>query len=179
MSQVQPRPVSASSAIAIIGLFSALYIISSGLVSSFFGEAVRGYPEHFLRGILMTVVVLKTGKKWSASTMGIVCGLVFGMVVPAPAPYLLASTIASGVVYDFALLGGNYLNAIRSFSRIVVGAGVSGVAESLVALAILTLVGFFGKSLEAITSAWSIDIVLNIVLSSLGAAIAFRYFGRK
>lgn len=100
--------------------------------------------------------------------MGVVCGIVFGIVVPAPAPDLLASTVVSGLVFDLVLMGGSYLNTISSFSRIVLGAAVSGVAESLVALSILTFAGFFGKSAEVLTSAWSIDIILNIALSSGG-----------
>ena len=179
MTQTREYSVSASRAIAIIGLFSALYIVSAGLVSSLFGDAVRGYPEHFLRGILMTVVVVRTGKKWSATTMGLVCGIVFGIVVPAPAPYILVSTIVSGLVFDLALTGRHYLSVIRSFSRVVFGAAVSGVAESVVALLILSAVGFFGYSFSVLSAAWSADIILNIVLSSLGGVIAFRLMGRR
>ena len=174
----QEYVVSASRAIAIIGLFSALYIVSAGIVSSLFGEAVRGYPEHFLRGILMTVVV-RTGKKWSATTMGLVCGIVFGIVVPAPAPYILVSTIVSGLVFDLALAGGKYASVIRSLYRVVLGSAVSGVAESVVALLILTAVGFFGSSFSVVSAAWSADIILNVVLSSIGAIIAFRFLSRR
>lgn len=175
----QEYVVSASRAIAIIGLFSALYIVSAGIVSSLFGEAVRGYPEHFLRGILMTVVVVRTGKKWSATTMGLVCGIVFGIVVPAPAPYILVSTIVSGLVFDLALAGGKYASVIRSLYRVVLGSAVSGVAESVVALLILTAVGFFGSSFSVVSAAWSADIILNVVLSSIGAIIAFRFLSRR
>ncbi|MDG6994946.1 MAG: hypothetical protein JRN52_03400 [Nitrososphaerota archaeon] len=172
---MQSLATSTTRVIAIVGLFSASYIISAGLVSSLFGDVARGYPEHFLHGVLMTAVVVGTGKKWSATIMGIVCGIVFGIVVPAPARYLLASTIVSGLVFDLALMGGPYKNAIRSFSRIVVGAAVSGVAESLVALSILTFASFFGNSVEILASAWSVDISLNIVFSSVGAVLTFNF----
>jgi hypothetical protein len=167
-----------SRAIAIIGLFSALYIVTSGL-ASFISQL--GYPEHFLRGILMTAVILQTGRKWSATTMGLVCGLVFALI-PAPAPYLLPSTFVSGLVFDLVLLlGGSYSKSSTSRSQLLVGAAISGLAESIVALAILTIASptVLGKTSEVITIAWSTDIVLNIVLSSIGALLAYRFLSRK
>jgi hypothetical protein len=171
--------VSSSRSIAVIGLFSALYIVTSGLTS--FVTQV-GYPEHFLRGILMTAVILRTGRKWSATIMGVVCGLVFALVVPAPAPYLLPSTIISGIVFDLALIiGSKYDVASRSQTRLLIGAGLSGLGESVVALSVLTIFapGYLGKSFNALTIAWSADVVLNIILSIIGALIAFRYLLRK
>lgn len=168
---------SSSRTIAIIGLFSALYIVSSGIVSYI---TQVGYPEHFLRGILMTAVILRTGKKWSATMMGAVCGIVFLVVVPSPAPYLLASTFVSGLVFDLALLAGSYAKSIKSVPRILIGACVSGFAESVVALAILTYAGFFGsKTFSALGIAWTTDIVLNIVLSAIGAILAIRYLSGR
>ncbi|MDA4111524.1 MAG: hypothetical protein OK439_03235 [Thaumarchaeota archaeon] len=171
--------ISSSRAIAIIGLFSALYIVTSGL-ASFISQL--GYPEHFLRGILMTAVILRTGKKWSATSMGLVSGLVFALIVPSPAPYLLPSTFVSGLVFDIVLLlGASYSESARSRSRLVIGAAVSGLAESIVALGILTYAtpGFFGQTAQALTIAWSTDIVLNIILSSVGAVLAFRFLSPK
>ncbi|MDG6905460.1 MAG: hypothetical protein JRN20_06740 [Nitrososphaerota archaeon] len=169
--------VSSSRAVAMIGMFSALYIVSSSIVS--FVTQV-GYPEHFLRGILMTAVVLWTGRKWSATIMGAVCGLVFLLVVPSPAPYLLASTFVSGLVFDLVLTPGSFAKSIRSTTRVLIGAAVSGAAESLVALSILTYAGFFGtKTLAILGIAWSTDLVLNIILSAVGAIIAIQFLSKK
>jgi hypothetical protein len=130
----------------------------------------------------MTAVILRTGRKWSATMMGVVSGLVFFLVVPAPAPYLLVSTIFSGVVFDLALLiGTKYAEASKSQTRLLVGAGLSGLGESAVALTILTVFapGYLGASFDALAIAWSADVVLNIVLSVIGAFLAFRYLSRK
>ncbi len=114
--------------------------------------------------------------------MGVVCGLVFALVVPAPAPYLLPSTIFSGLVFDLALIiGSKYAEASKSQTRLLVGAGLSGLGESVVALTILTVYapGYLGKSFNALTIAWSADVVLNIVLSVIGAFLAFRYLSGR
>jgi hypothetical protein len=171
--------VSSTRSIAIIGLFSAAYIVTSGLASF---VTQLGYPEHFLRGILMTAAILQTGRKWTATTMGVVCGLVFALVVPSPAPYLLPSTIVSGLVFDIVLvLGSKYSVSSRSKTRLLIGAGLSGLGESIVALAILTA---FAPAVLVSTSgsiviAWSADLVLNVVLSLVGAFLAFRYLSKR
>jgi hypothetical protein len=160
-----------------IGLFSALYIVTAGLTSV---VTQVGYPEHFLRGIFMSCLILATRRKWSATLMGIVCGLVF-LAVPAPAPYLLPSTVVSGVVFDLALIIGLRYGSVLTQTKLMVGAGLSGLAESSVALLILTIFtpGILGKTFDALALAWSADIVLNIVLSIAGAYIAFRYLGNR
>ncbi len=160
-----------------IGLFSALYIVTAGLTSVI---TQVGYPEHFLRGIFMSSLILTTRRKWSATLMGVVCGLVF-LAVPAPAPYLLPSTVVSGVVFDLALIVGTRYGSTLTQTRLMVGAGLSGFGESVVALLILTMFtpGILGKTFDALALAWSADIVLNIILSIAGAYIAFRYLGNR
>jgi hypothetical protein len=114
--------------------------------------------------------------------MGIVCGLIFFFAVASPAPYLLASTIVSGLVFDLILMIGlSYETAVRSRTRIIIAAAISGLAESIVALAILTMFApqYLGKTTLAISYAWSLDVVLNIILSSIGAIIAFRFLSRR
>jgi uncharacterized membrane protein AbrB (regulator of aidB expression) len=160
-----------------IGLFSALYIVTSGLTSVI---TQVGYPEHFLRGIFMSSLILTTRKRWSATLMGIVCGIVF-LAVPAPAPYLLPSTIVSGVVFDLALIIGSKYGESLSQPRLLAAAGLSGLSESVVGLFIITMFtpGILGKTFDALAIAWSADIVLNIILSIIGAYIAFRYLGNR
>ena len=114
--------------------------------------------------------------------MGLVSGLVFFLIVPSPAPYLLPSTFVSGLVFDLVLvIGISYSDAARSRTRLIIGAAVSGLAESIVALGILTYFSSstLGNTGAALTIAWSADVVLNIVLSALGALVAFRFLLRK
>jgi len=126
----------------------------------------------------MTALVLQTRKKWSATMMGVVCGIIFAVLVPAPAPYLLPSTVLSGLIFDLALFGfKSDTQASTSNKRLIFAAGISGFAESLVALAILTMFApkILGDTLNAIVVAWSVDAVLNIILSVVGASIAIAY----
>ena len=139
-----------------------------------------GYPEHFLRGIFMSSLILTTRKRWSATLMGVVCGIVF-LAVPAPAPYLLPSTVISGVVFDLALIIGSKYGEKLTQPRLLVAAGLSGLSESFVGLFIITMFtpSILGRTFDALAIAWSADIVLNIVLSIVGAFIAFRYLGNR
>jgi hypothetical protein len=186
------KPVSNSRALALIGLFSALYIVTAGIVSSITGPGLAGmllsggYPEHVLRGLFMAGVVISTRKMWSATMMGIVSGLVFVLTVPAPgsALYLFPSTVAAGLVYDFTLkFGSDYAQAAVSRRKVLVGAGISGVAESVVALAILTFIVRYTFALLAygvpLWAYWAIDAPLNAALSIAGASIAVGYLLRK
>ena len=162
-----------------MGLFSALYIVTASLAS--FVTQV-GYPEHFLRGILMTSLIVYAGKrKWSATTMGVVCGIIFALVVPSPAPYLLPSTITSGLIFDLVLLVTRYYSQVQALSsKLMIAAGISGISESMVALVILTYFSphTLGSTLNAIEVAWLLDLVLNVVLSVVGAMIAIRLLSK-
>ena len=175
-------------AIALIGLFSALYILLAGIAGSMLGTAAQGYPEHFIRGLLMAALVVRTKKMWSATTMGVVCGLVFAAVPsPYPAVFISISTIISGFVFDLSLfVGGSYAKSTLSRFKVMVGSGISGVAESVSALGLITLYGlgsalmtFSGLaralSVSTVAVAWAIDIAFNIVLSLLGSYLAFAY----
>ena len=174
--------------IALIGLFSALYIVLAGVVGSFLGTLAQGYPEHFLRGLLMAALVVRTRKMWSATTMGVVCGLVFAAVPsPYPAVFITISTVLSGLVFDISLATvGSYAQSTASKFRVMLGSGISGVVESVSLLSLVTFYGLGGKlitfsalakilSISTISVAWGIDIVFNIVLSLFGAYIAYAY----
>jgi hypothetical protein len=130
----------------------------------------------------MTAVILQTGRKWSATMMALVCGLVFALVVPAPAPYLLPSTFVSGLIFDIALIiGSKYSESSKSQTRLLLGAGLSGLGESIVALTVLTAFApnVLVRTSGTILAAWSADLVLNVVLSVAGAFLAFRYLARR
>jgi len=125
---------------------------------------------------------------WSATIMGFVSGLAF-LAVPSPySPvFLLISTVTSGLVFDLVLIaGGSYSKSAQSRFKVMVGSGISGVAESVSLLSLITFGGFSSiltnfsgllkvLSVSTIAGAWIVDIVLNIALSLLGSYIAFKY----
>jgi len=164
--------VPVSRAVAVIGLFSAIYIFGGGLLGIVVGPFLRGYPAHFLRGWLMSAVAAYSKRMWSASLMGLISGLVFLVFVPAPAPYLPLATFAAGLAYDLSLRAGNsYGVAALSPRRIVFSTSVSSVGESVVALAILTYVGVIPSQQPLLTILWVVAIVANVALACVGSLI--------
>jgi len=161
-----------SKSIAFIGVFSALYA-AGGLVTGFLsGPLLRGYPTHFLRGWFMSSVAAYSRRMWSATAMGLIAGIVFLITIPAPAPYLLASSLAAGLVYDLSLrLGNHYSRNARGKRRIIFSTTLSGVAESVTALSILTLIGLFQVTPVVLLLIWIIGIALNILISNIGALL--------
>lgn len=162
--------------ISTIALSAAFYVLMSAL----FGltlPAARGYPAHFFRGLTMSAVAAYTGRMWSVSLMSIISGLVLLAVVPAPAPYLFIATVAAGVVYDLSL-GEKYAEACRKPRRIVAGTMVSGLAEAIVAMGILTYVGLFQVQLQMLAVIWAGAIAANLVLSALGSQVTILVLRR-
>ncbi|MHB8566276.1 MAG: hypothetical protein ACYC9U_04170 [Nitrososphaerales archaeon] len=169
-----------STTVALIGVFTALYIVAAGVAGAALSPFAHGYPEHLIRGFLMTGLVIRTRRMWSATMMGLASGIVFVLVVPSPAPYLLASTFVSGLVFDLVLgLGRKYSSSISSLTKILVGSGISGIAESISALAFLTYFGVFTTYASPLQIIWGTDISVNIVLSLVGAYLAFRFLSKR
>jgi hypothetical protein len=192
VQRLSSTQVSNTKAVALIGLFSALYVVTAAVIGTITGPGLAavllsgGYPEHILRGIFMAGVVISTRRMWSATLMGIVCGLVFLLTVPAPADalYLFPATAGAGLVYDLTLKfsAASYAQAATSKRKVLLGAGVSGIAESIIALSILTFVFHYVFALISVVPVWmywSVDIPVNFVLSVLGASIAAAYMLRR
>lgn len=156
--------------ISVIAVFTALFLFLTS-VTGVALPVLRGYPAHFYRALTMSAAAAFTRSRGTASVLGLVSGLVFSAIIPAPASgYIIASTFAAGLAYDF-FLGRNYAETCRKPRRITVGTVFSGFVEGVVAMAILTYVGLFGASLTAIAIVWVSAISVNLVLSVLGAQV--------
>jgi hypothetical protein len=165
--------------ITVIALLSALYSVLGSASGLLVGPALRGYPAHLFRGLTMSMTAAYSRRRWSTTLMGLISGLIFLAIVPAPAPYLLASSIAAGLVYDIVIgFGGHYPESSRMRRRIAAGTVLSGVAESVVALAILTYVGLFKVTSTVLAIIWVSAIAANIVLSLAGASITMLLLRR-
>lgn len=171
---------SGTRSIASIGLFSALYVIIGGILGTVLGPAFHGIPIHFPRGLLMSGVSANVRKMWSATLMGIVSGIIFVLTVPAPAPYLLLSTAGSGFVYDLVVRArGSYQSVARSTGVVSVASVVSGLAESIIALASLTLIGLISLNGTTFVFVWLTDMVANVILSLAGGLVTIWMVRRK
>ena len=101
----------------------------------------------------------------------------FMVLVPAPAPYLLFSTVAAGLLYDLSM-GRSYSEACRKPRRIALATVVSGLAEAVVALGILTYVGLFDVQPIVLAFIWIVTIAANLVLSTAGAQVTIALLRR-
>ncbi len=155
--------------LAAIALFAAFYILTTA-VTGIVLPVLRGYPAHFFRGLSMSACAAFSRARWSVSVMSVISGLVFLAVVPAPAPYLLFSTVGAGVVYDLCM-GRAYQQSARRFGRITVGTLLSGLVEGVIAMAVLTYVGLFNVRPELLAVIWVGAIAANMVLSTIGAQV--------
>jgi len=165
--------------ITVISLLSALYSVLGTASGLLVGPALRGYPAHIFRGLTMSMTAAYSQRKWSTTLMGLISGLIFLAIVPAPAPYLLASSLAAGLVYDIVIgFGGHYAESSRRRRRIAAGTIISGVAEAAVAMAILTYVGLFTVTPTVLAIIWVSAIAANIVLSLAGASITILLLRR-
>lgn len=169
-----------SMSVAVIGLFSAIYILVGGVLGVVIGPFLRGYPAHFLRGWLMSSSAAYSGRMWSASLLGLISGLVFLVVVPAPAPYLPLATLAAGVTYDLALSPvTKYSSNALSSRRIILATSISSVAESITALAVLTYIGLFTDNPIILAIIWTAAILANITLACVGSLITIFSIRKK
>ena len=165
--------------IAVIALLSALYSILGAASGLLVGPLLRGYPAHLFRGLTMSMTAAYSQRKWSTTLMGFISGIIFLVIVPAPAPYLLAASLAAGLAYDAVIMvGGRYAESSRRRGRIVLGTVVSSVAEAVVALSILTYVGLFEVQAMVLTMIWLGAAAANIVLSLGGASITILLLRR-
>ncbi|GBC68975.1 hypothetical protein HRbin01_00665 [archaeon HR01] len=175
----QATKVKTAKNIAVIALISASYSVLGTASGLLVGPALRGYPAHFFRGLLMSMAAAYSRWMWSTALMGVISGLVFLVLVPAPAPYLLASTLAAGLVYDAVVaVGGSYAASARRRGRILSAATLSGLAESVVALAILTYLGFFQVPAPVLAIIWAGAIAANLVLSVAGSSVTILILRR-
>lgn len=178
---MQPVPgLKSAKAVSVIALFTAAYLFLTA-VTGLALPILRGYPAHFYRGLTMPAAAAFTRTKGTATVMGLVSGLVFAAIIPAPAAaYLIASNFAAGLTYDL-FLGKNYAENSRRPRRMLTATMLSGVFEGIAAMSILTYVGLFQASAVAIAFIWVGAIAANVVLSAAGAqvtVIALRRYQR-
>lgn len=156
--------------VSVITLSTAFYIFLTS-VTGLALPVLRGYPAHIYRGITMSMAAAFARVRGTATIMGLVSGLVFSAIIPAPASgYLIVSNFVAGLTYDL-FLGRNYAVNARKPRRITLAIMLSGLFEGVSAMAILTYVGLFAVSPVALAFIWAGAIAANLVLSTAGAQV--------
>ena len=169
--------------VAMSGVLSGFYLTYAFMSSVALGRFVQGVDIHFVRALVLTILVVRLGKPWGASTLGFISAILLA-VAPFSSPdkiFLIPATLAAGVVFDLVLMAGNYRENVLKKSRIGIAAALSGSAESLIVVGGLISVGWpFADSVALLQFAFGTasPILLftfligrNIVMSILGASL--------
>ena len=125
---------STSRYLALLAGFTALYLVYGYASGVALGHTIFELDLFFLISVLFTVLVALTGRKWSATILAVICGLLLFGDPNAPIGIGL-SLIPNGVVFDLVLRG-KVLGENSSRSRFVVAGAAGNLAMAVAGLLI-------------------------------------------
>ncbi len=154
--------------LALVAGLTGLYLVYGYASGVTFGHTILELDLFFLISALFTIVVSMTGKRWSATLLGTVNGLILLGEPGAPLAITL-SLIPNGLVFDLALFSRDRLIESLSWKRFVIAGTLGNLAMAISGLVIL-LGGFFqGKGLDFILATSAIALVTNPLVGAIGA----------
>jgi hypothetical protein len=155
--------------LALVAGLTGLYLVYGYASGVTFGHTILELDLFFLISSLFTIVVSMTGKRWSATLLGTVNGLILLGEPNAPLAITL-SLIPNGLVFDLALYTSNQTIDESSRKRFVIAGALGNLAMAISGLVILQAVGFFqGKGLDFILATSVTALVTNPVVGAVGA----------
>jgi hypothetical protein len=155
--------------LALVAGLTGLYLVYGYASGVTFQHNILELDLFFLISALFTIVVSMTGKRWSATLLGTVNGLILLGEPGAPIAITL-SLIPNGLVFDLALYTGDHEIDSLSRKRFVLAGALGNLAMAISGLVILQAVGFFqGKGLNFILATSVIALVTNPVVGAVGA----------
>ena len=155
--------------LALVAGLTGLYLVygySSGVT---FGHTILELDLFFLISALFTILVSMTGKRWSATLLGTVNGLILLGEPNAPLAITL-SLIPNGLVFDLARYSHDHTIDELSRKRFVIAGALGNLAMAISGLVILQAIGFFqGKGLDFILATSVIALLTNPLVGAVGA----------
>jgi len=169
VSMLSGRPLS-SKGLMLTALFSAIYV-SYGYVSSItIGGVTHGVDTSFVRSALFPLLVAYTLQFGYSTLMGAVSGIIFTFVILGPFPiYLLPSVLLYGLTYDLYMRTVGYSTNAKKAKHILAASAVSSIVMSLVALAILTLMGILPTS--GLVFIWVFGVLRDVAMGFAGGIV--------
>ena len=168
--------------LALVAGLTGLYLVYGYTSGVTLGHTILELDLFFLISALFTIVISMTGKRWSATLLGTVNGLILLGEPNAPLAITL-SLIPNGLVFDLALHTRNETTNELSRKRFVIAGGLGNLAMAISGLVILQAVGFFqGKGLDFILATSVIALVTNPIVGAIGAlfgAIVVKRVGER
>jgi hypothetical protein len=147
-----------------VAVLTGLYIAYGYASSVGLRTATRSFDLFFLLPAFFAILVSLTGKRWSATLLGTVNGLVF-LGTPAPFPFhITVSLIANGVVFDLYLqhVSNSLLDPTRK--HLVLAGSFGNLAMAPVGLLLLQVSGL-SSSLDI----WGLAIIGDPIVGGAGA----------
>ncbi len=155
--------------LALVAGLTGLYLVYGYASGVTFGHTILELDLFFLISALFTIAVSMTGKRWSATLLGTVNGLILLGEPNAPLAITL-SLIPNGLVFDLALYTRSYTVDGLSRKRFVIAGTLGNLAMAISGLVILQAIGFFqGKALDFILATSIIALVTNPLVGAIGA----------
>lgn len=156
---------STSRYLALLAGFTALYLVYGYASGVALGHTIFELDLFFLISVLFTVLVALTGRKWSATILAVICGLLLFGDPNAPVGIGL-SLIPNGIVFDLALAGN--ADGIGSRNRFVVAGAAGNLAMAVAGLLIANAGGALPSGLAGTISV-VVALVGNPIVGALGA----------
>lgn len=160
------RQYSTNRYLALLAGLTALYLVYGYASGYALGHAIFELDLFFLISTLFTVVVSLSGRKWSATILGVITGLLLFGDPNAPVGIGL-SLIPNGVVFDL-VLDRNGLDETHSRTRFVIAGAAGNLAMAIAGL----LIAYAGGVLPigvALAISLSVALIGNPVVGALGA----------
>ena len=151
--------------VALVAALTALYILYGYVSSLEFRTATRSLDLFFLLPAFFAILVSLTGRKWSATLLATINGLVF-LGTPAPVPvHIAASLITNGLVFDLYLQRSSKSLLDPSRKDLIIAGTLGNLAMAPVGLLVLQAFGFPSSLLT-----WAIALIGDVAVGALGAA---------
>src|SRR5438445_8622233 len=128
--------------LALVAGLTGLYLVYGYDSDVTFGHTILELYLFFLVSALFTIVVSITGKRWSATLLGTVNGLILLGEPNAPLAITL-SLIPNGLVFDLALYTRAHTIDRLSRKRFVIAGTLGNLAMAVSVLVILQAIGIF------------------------------------
>jgi hypothetical protein len=155
--------------LALVAGLTGLYLVYGYASGVTFEHTILELDLFFLISALFTVVVSLTGKRWSATLLGTINGLILLGEPNAPIAITL-SLIPNGLVFDLALYTSDSTIDGLSQKRFVIAGALGNLSMAISGLIILQGIGFFqGKGLDFILATSIIALVTNPLVGAIGA----------
>lgn len=170
MSRSLRKITSTSSYLALVAVLTGLYLTYGYASGVTLGHAIFELDLFFLISTLFTILVSLTGRKWSATILGTINGLLLFADPNAPLGIGL-SLIPNGLVFDLALFGGNRVADVISKKRFVVAGALGSLAMAITGLLIAEAGGALSATGPSLIVSSVIALVGNPIVGILGALL--------